>query len=321
MPNFDPGRVRVQLTCENARVSIVQISSERPDVAMVLRGRTADQALQSVPLLFALCGQAQARAARLAYAAARGEEYLPEIDPNVQREVLREHAWRCLLDLPPLLGEPALQQEFISALKYLADGNRDELRALLTRPDIAKLRLLLTQTDALPFPASRLLPILDAKNSLTEWPRLSAEFSRLPTWHEQAAETGAIARQAQKNANLTSHLSARWQARFDELMEWATGNEQIGAGGTVSATPVESGIGRAVLETARGLLMHEITLDGERIADYQIVAPTEWNFHPGGALSDHLLGQDAGNRAELQQHVARAVAALDPCVPWELQWA
>lgn len=321
MPNFDPGHVRVKLTCENARVSAVQISSERPDVAMALRGRTADQALQLVPLLFALCGQAQARAARLAYAAARGEECLPEIDPNVQREVLREHAWRCLLDLPPLLGETALQQEFISALKYLADGNRDELRALLTRPDIAKLRLLLTQTDAPPFPASRLLPILNAKNSLAEWPRLSAEFSRLPTWHGQTAETGAFARQAQKNANPTAHLSARWQARFDELIEWATGNEQIGAGGTVSASPVESCIGRAVIETARGLLMHEITLDGEHIADYQIVAPTEWNFHPGGTLADHLLGQEIGNRAGLQQSITRAVAALDPCVPWELQWA
>jgi len=53
----------------------------------------------------------------------------------------------------------------------------------------------------------------------------------------------------------------------------------------------------------------------------KIAAPTEWNFHPGGALSDYLLGQEAGNRDALQQRIAQAVAALDPCVPWELEWA
>jgi len=67
--------------------------------------------------------------------------------------------------------------------------------------------------------------------------------------------------------------------------------------------------------------MHEIVLDGDRIADYLIVAPTEWNFHPQGILAHQLLGQKAGGRDVLQQHVARTVAALDPCVPWELEWA
>src|SRR3989338_3165800 len=130
MQHFDTGRVRVQLTCADGRVSAVRVSSARPDVAMVLRGRIADQAVQRLPLLFALCGQAQARAAALALADARGEEYAPRLDPEVQREVMREHLWRCLLDLPPLLGEAALQQEFVSAMKWIAEGNRAGLDAL-----------------------------------------------------------------------------------------------------------------------------------------------------------------------------------------------
>jgi len=321
MPNFDTGRVRIQLTCADGRVGAVQVSNERPDVAMVLRGRTADQAVQLLPLLFALCGQAQARAAALALAAARGEECVPRLDPNVQREVLREHLWRCLLDLPPLLEEAALQQEFISAMKWAAEGNRADLHALLNSPRIATLHQRLQQIEESHPVPSRLLPRLDARRSLAEWPRLSAKFCRLPDWRGMPAGTGAIARQQQIDKKTTSLFSACWRARFDELLDWATGDDKVGAGGTVSATPVAPGIGRSLVETARGLLMHEIVLDGERIADYLIVAPTEWNFHPHGILVDQLLGQDAGDRAALQQQVARAVAALDPCVPWGLEWA
>jgi hypothetical protein len=320
MTNFDTGRVRVRLACDYGRVSAVQVSSERPDVAMVLRGRNADQAVRSIPLLFSLCGQAQARAASLALAAARGEECEPKLDPDVRREVLREHLWRCLLDLPPLLGVVAMQREFVSAAKWVAEGDRDELKALLTGSRIAKLRRILTTHSDPSGPAPRLLPTIDAHESLSEWPRLTAEFCRLPNWRGVAAQTGAVARYRQFDGN-SKLWSACWLARFDELLGWATGDQQIGAGGAVSAASVAPGIGRSLVETARGLLMHEIVLDGDRIADYLIVAPTEWNFHPQGALVDHLVGQDAVDRNALQQHVAHIVAALDPCVPWELEWA
>lgn len=320
IPNFDIGGVRVQLACAEGRVSAVQVSSERPDVAVVLRGRIADQAVQQLPLLFAPCGQAQARAAALALAAARGEECVPRLDPDVQREVLREHLWRCLLDLPALLGESALQQEFLSAMKWIAEGNRAELHRLLSSPRIAALHRRLQEIEQ-PHPIpSRLLPRLDARSSLAEWPRLSARFCRLPDWRGIPAGTGAITRQRQVDKT-TSLFSACWQARFDELRAWATDDVSVGAGGTVSAMPVADGIGRSIVDTARGLLMHEIVLDGERIADYLIVAPTEWNFHPQGVVVDQLLGQEAGDGDALQQHVARTVAALDPCVPWELEWA
>jgi hypothetical protein len=320
MTNFDTGRVRVRLACNHGRVSAVQVSSERPNVAMVLRGRNADQAVRSVPLLFSLCGQAQARAASLALAAARGEECLPKIDPDVRREVLREYLWRCLLDLPPLLGLAAMQREFVSAAKWVAEGDCDELKALLTGSHVAKLRQLSTMHIDPSGPAPCILPLLDAQESLIEWPRLNSEFCRLPNWRGMAAQTGAVARYRQIDGNLTL-WSACWLARLDELLDWATADQQIRAGGAVSAASVAPGIGRSLVETARGLLMHEIVLDGDRVADYLIVAPTEWNFHPQGALADHLIGQNVTDRDALQQHVAHIVSALDPCVPWELEWA
>ena len=119
---------------------------------------------------------------------------------------------------------------------------------------------------------------------------------------------------------VASVFSARWLARLDELQDWAAGRTKVGAGGTASAATAEAGRGRAMVETSRGMLMHEIVLDGERIADYFIVAPTEWNFHPDGPLPAWLIGRDATDREATRTFVARAVAALDPCVRWELEW-
>jgi len=317
---IDPGCVRLRLGSTTGRISEVSVASERPAVAQVLRGRPADEAVRLVPLLFALCGKAQGRAAALALAAARGTECGSHLDPAIQREALREHLWRWLLDLPPLLGEAAMREEFVAATGWIAGGQRDELGALLAWSRIGALRRRLEGTDDLPDPPPRLLPALDARASLALWPRLDAGFCRIPNWLGAAAETGAIARQQGRAGVAASAFAARWLARLEELRDWAAGLEKVGAGGTASAASHEPGSGRALVETARGLLMHEIVLDGERIADYFIVAPTEWNFHPQGPLAGWLIGREASDRDAVQGYAARAVAALDPCVRWELEW-
>jgi hypothetical protein len=317
-PHFDTGHVRLRLACADGRVRAAQVSSERPDVSRVLCGRTAEQAEHLIPLLFALCGQAQTRAARYAIAAAQGKSCAAQISSEVQHEALREHLWRCLLDLPPLLGDEPLQQEFVAAVQCVKENARAKLLTLLNSTAVTSLHLRAAQMAGAPPSVSRTLPLLDAKSSLTEWPRLNAEFCRRPEWRGAAAETGAIARRAAPSA---SFFAAHWLARFDELRDWAGNQDQSGCAGTVSAEPVAFGIGRALVETARGLLMHEVVLDGARIAEYLIVAPTEWNFHPYGVMHNCLFDEVAREREALQQHVARLVATLDPCVPWELEWA
>ncbi len=317
---FDPGCVRLRLSIDNGRVADVSVASERPAVAKALRGRQADAAVRLVPLLFALCGKAQGRAATLALEAARGTEYLAYLDPATQEEAQREHLWRWLLDLPPLLGEAAMREEFVAAARWIADGRREELGALLAGSGIAALHRRLLEVEDTTGAEPRLLPVLDARTSLAWWPRLDADFCRTPHWQGAAAETGAIARQQGRAGASASAFAARWLARLEELRDWAAGFERVGAGGTASAAQVAPGIGRALVETARGLLMHEVVLDGERIADYLIVAPTEWNFHPQGPLAGWLAGRDAADREALQAFAARAVAALDPCVRWEVEW-
>lgn len=54
------------------------------------------------------------------------------------------------------------------------------------------------------------------------------------------------------------------------------------------------------------------------ISPYQIIAATEWNFHPQGvaaAASQHLIAAD---KSTLQQQAASVINAIDPCVVFEL---
>ncbi|MBK9020952.1 MAG: nickel-dependent hydrogenase large subunit [Sulfuritalea sp.] len=317
---IDPGCVRLKLACAHGRVAAVEVSSERPVVAQALRGRSAGQAVSLVPLLFALCGKAQGRAAQLALAAARGRACEAQVDPDIEREALREHLWRWLLDLPPLLGAAAMQFEFVEAMRWLSGGQRAELAAFLAGPRIEELVWHLREVEDVGDAGTQLLPAFDARGSLASIARLDADFCRHPHWLGAAAETGAFARRGRGEGLAAGALAMRWLARLAELREWTVGGSIVGVGGTASAIPLEAGRGRALVETARGLLMHEIVLDGERIADYFIVAPTEWNFHPQGPLAGWLLGRDAGDRDALEKFAARAVAALDPCVRWELEW-
>jgi hypothetical protein len=317
---IDAGCVRLRLARTDGKISAVSVASERPAVAQALRGRAADAAVRMVPLLFALCGKAQGRAAELALAAARGQACAPHLDATIEAEAMREHLWRWLLDLPPLLGESALKVEFVAAASQIASGQRTGLDALLRDPRMENLCRRLADMEDVADAAPRCLPSLDAQASLALWPQFNAGFCREPEWLGQAAETGALARRRGRPGISEKAFAARWLVRLEELQNWSQGKAGVGAGGTASAVPVATGRGRALVETARGLLMHEIALDGERIADYFIVAPTEWNFHPRGPLAGWLMGRDAVDRQAVEAFAARAVAALDPCVRWELEW-
>ncbi len=75
--------------------------------------------------------------------------------------------------------------------------------------------------------------------------------------------------------------------------------------------PDATGTGLGLVEAARGLLAHRVELAEGRVARYQILAPTEWNFHPAGPLVAGLTGVPA---ADVRRRAALLVNALDPCV-------
>jgi Ni,Fe-hydrogenase I large subunit len=87
------------------------------------------------------------------------------------------------------------------------------------------------------------------------------------------------------------------------------------------ALSVAPRVGLGWVETARGALAHliELDADGARIARYRILAPTEWNFHPRGALAAGLLGVHEPRRADLRRRALWLLQALDPCVEHTLR--
>ncbi len=85
------------------------------------------------------------------------------------------------------------------------------------------------------------------------------------------------------------------------------------------AVPEEAeGVG--LVEAARGALGHWVTVRRSRIAGYQIVAPTTWNFSPRdaggtpGALEQALVGALVDEKEAVPLAVQHIVRSFDPCM-------
>lgn len=156
------------------------------------------------------------------------------------------------------------------------------------------------------------------------WP-VDEAFAAAPTWDGGPAETGALARQSdhpllQPLLRSGRTLAARLLARVLDLIEDA----QRLAGGRppqrrADAGRLADGSGLARVETARGMLLHWADVSGDHIERYTIVAPTEWNFHPGGAFRSQALGARADDEATLRRYLETLTLALDPCVEYDVE--
>lgn len=159
-------------------------------------------------------------------------------------------------------------------------------------------------------------------------------WNKAPRWGGQVVETGAIARQMVGGHALIRDVVARGGANvysrvLSRLLELARVVPWMEAW-LQAITPREpfcadlrlpdSGTAAGLTEAARGALGHWVTVRSGRIDNYQIVAPTSWNFSPRddagvpGALESALVGTPvrAGERTPVAvQHVVRS---FDPCM-------
>ena len=232
-------------------------------------------------------------------------------------------AWQTLADLRRWLERDVLGQDLTpwlvqqrepDALAHWCHSNADRLppaRCLLAWQPLAHaLR-----------PTLRSLDLLDAdaqvqRAHLTQLAQTLADvpdFAQHPTWLGQCAETGPWARLRHRSAPLKQHSAwTRLSARWLELIEIAAASAQVAAPLLASgALHLKPGQALAWCEMARGLLLHWVQLDAEgAVQDYRVLAPTEWNFHPHGALAQALAALAPGDT-----EAARALAAaFDPCV-------
>ncbi|MBK3775722.1 hydrogenase [Azospirillum brasilense] len=113
------GSVSVRLGTAAGRVRAVSVQVRRPAAAHALCGRTPDEAMRLVPLLFSLCGTAQSLAAVEALEAALGLDARPHTAARAllaDAESVTNHAWQVLMDWPARLGE-ALQPKEVAGLR------------------------------------------------------------------------------------------------------------------------------------------------------------------------------------------------------------
>ena len=154
-----------------------------------------------------------------------------------------------------------------------------------------------------------------------------AAYCAAPRWLGEPAETGAPARVSDHPmlagwiAQRGRGAGARLLARLLELAELPQrlrdDSGQSDGAAVVRSWALEDNIGMAGVETSRGLLIHVVRLRDGRVADYRIIAPTEWNFQPSGPLAQALAGLEAGPGLEAR---ARLVSqSLDPCVSFGVE--
>ncbi|BCB28548.1 hydrogenase assembly protein HupF [Sulfurimicrobium lacus] len=160
-------------------------------------------------------------------------------------------------------------------------------------------------------------------------PELERErnFAMLPCWQGAPAETGALARMAGHPLISTlleregSTIFVRLLARLLEVVELG---ESMDADEQhppwLESASLGTSEGAAWVQTARGLLVHRLALDTDgKVADYRIVAPTEWNFHSQGAYTCGLTGRPATTPDEAREAAELLLLALDPCVAYEVE--
>jgi hypothetical protein len=151
----------------------------------------------------------------------------------------------------------------------------------------------------------------------------SEGFAALPSLVGRTAETGAFARHWRAVELTGGALRARFHARMIDLAQSTARLAQAAAddlddSSDVRSLALASREGFVAVETTRGALYHWARLSAEdKVQDYAIVAPTEWNFHPAGPFVAAALGARAP-QGSAQNSISRLAALFDPCVALRL---
>jgi hypothetical protein len=336
-----PPNLLLRAKLRDSVVVDVDIISPRADPSPVFIGLSPAEAATLAGRLFSLCPVAQSLAAQAAGEAARqaAKWAAMRVKPDAAQhrarvlkllcERLGEMLRASLLDWPgdaPPATEDILQlREALKALREMpqTDEAPRQIEALATAMlglnDMFLRQLAAVCADETHWELAAQAPdFLGAADDAAVFAAMTrdAGFSRAPALSGRCAETGAAARQQAAGGGLAARLAAR---RADLAVTLEAIRTLLAGGaapeGLLSAQGGPSGWGFAAVDSARGRLYHALRLDSaERIADYRIVAPTEWNFHREGPFARLLRGARIGAGMAAKRRIERLAFVFDPCI-------
>jgi coenzyme F420-reducing hydrogenase alpha subunit len=388
------GELAIHLYTAGGVVNKVDIQSSRPlNAVRIFHDKPVVDVLQTLPLLYHVCGTAQAHAAVMACESAMRRPVSKSVaaarEMLVWMETAREHCWRILLDWAAFLGEQGdqttiasiqqsmfeLQQAMFvdgkgfclqarlepqfSKLKsvlqklevslsttifamptaqWLAMDSEEKLKAWLAKHDTIASRLLtrLMSTSVLrqAGQAVSFLPVMDSEQLQQ---RLTADgttdFVRQPDWQGKTCETGPLARQQaqplvaallrQYGNGVLPHMVARLVelAEIPGRLQLCLDGVRAGESSNGEQADINhhaEGVGFGQVEAARGRLVHRVELEEDMVRCYQILAPTEWNFHPAGVAATLLKQLAARDEVLLRQQADLVINSIDPCVRYRV---
>ncbi|MCP4487925.1 MAG: hypothetical protein GY820_11490 [Gammaproteobacteria bacterium] len=383
------GQIEIDMHSHNNKVVAVEIQSSRPlQAPNILVGKSPHQVLGMIPLMYNICGVAQARTSLRAIQQCLSIELDPALeiarDMLVLVENAREHLFRIFIDWPKLLAlnkdisrppssmhsiRKFKQELFIdskafelssqlkpgsSHLLELINQLEQELRQMvfeistqdwLAICDIDGLNQWMNEYDGIAARAIRTisdqgwnsqgyadcphLPELDTDDLLKRLNTGDADkFITHPDWRGVLCETTSLTRQQDQavipelTRKFGNALITRWVARLVELASIPQQLKQLLSQLEENPQPTITDnrrFGIAQTEAARGRLIHRVEIDQDRISHYQILAPTEWNFHPRGLIAKSLGNLKADSSRQLELLARLIINAIDPCVGYALK--
>jgi hypothetical protein len=325
---------------QGGAIAPVDIRAELPQASRALQGRTPAEAVALLGRLYSVCGHAQRAAAELALAAASARPLAADrhvaLEAAVARECAVEHLWRLLVDWPRKLGIAGAPDRFAAWYRRIVgadDAWAAELSAELNDwLGVSAERLEDWRTTA---PHDAWLAAAASPFARTFAALRAAELAA--SSGEAGAVAGPTGAPADETGAFVQHRDHAWLAMLDaagrglearlaaravalvRLTASLAAPERADVEVELDACAPCAGGGRAVVATARGVLVHDVSIAADRIERYAIRTPTECNFAAQGAYRALVASRRARDAAGAERLADLWALALDPCVPYTVR--
>lgn len=335
-------RLLVKVVHDGRRIVEVIPSLQRSvtGVMALLQGREPELGMTLVERLFSICTHAHGVAGRRALAMARGERPDTDADGNHEArlavERIRESALRLLTGWDLAEGNQNSTRDLLALITDLLAGLTRGGHVRQMKGQVAELSDLLRSLygnrnnqyewiekrtcqwkDIRLGPGTcALTPAREREIEAALAADRNGEFCKAPVLDGQIYMTGPSASLSQQRDGaqyIASVLRALFAQIDRDILRLQKGPRAL----LRTLDDYGQGVGCGWALSARGWLLHRVELVDERVQKWQILAPTDWNFHGTGVLRQRLLGVEVPP-SRLEPLVNDLILSVDPCVSFEV---